>query len=107
MQSSFSIDQAGLLALSHVCLRPKENMIKCCTLGPLCGKQGIAHVYRQPSCHALALACVLAKPRLVCQVMGHKRLLETNADIILQQKINLRAPYVTPLNVLQARNCLC
>ena len=36
------------------------------------------------------------------QVMGHKRLLETNADIILQQKINLRAPYVTPLNVLQA-----
>jgi len=37
------------------------------------------------------------------QVMGHKRLLETNADIILQQKINLRAPYVTPLNVLQAR----
>ena len=36
------------------------------------------------------------------QVMGHKRLLETNADI-LQQKINLRAPYVTPLNVLQAR----
>ena len=39
------------------------------------------------------------------QVMGHKRLLETNADIILQQKINLRAPYVTPLNVLQARSC--
>ena len=36
--------------------------------------------------------------------MGHKRLLETNADIILQQKINLRAPYVTPLNVLQARS---
>ncbi len=40
-------------------------------------------------------------------MMGHKRLLETNADIILQQKINLRAPYVTPLNVLQARRCLC
>ena len=39
--------------------------------------------------------------------MGHKRLLETNADIILQQKINLRAPYVTPLNVLQVRRRLC
>ena len=38
--------------------------------------------------------------------MGHKRLLETNADIILQQKINLRAPYVTPLNVLQVRRRL-
>ena len=55
--------------------------------------------------HVVVLACDPAKPLLSWQVMGHKRLLETNADIILQQKINLRAPYVTPLNVLQACTC--
>lgn len=47
---------------------------------------------------------VIRQAAALWQVMGHKRLLETNADIILQQKINLRAPYVTPLNVLQACN---
>ena len=33
--------------------------------------------------------------------MGHKRLLESHDDVMLLQKIQLRAPYVTPLNVLQ------
>ena len=43
---------------------------------------------------------------LLLQVMGHKELLESNDDVMLLQKIQLRAPYVTPLNVLQARLCL-
>ena len=33
--------------------------------------------------------------------MGHKKLLETNDDVMLQQKLQLRAPYITPLNILQ------
>ncbi|CAK0740175.1 hypothetical protein CVIRNUC_001230 [Coccomyxa viridis] len=39
--------------------------------------------------------------KLLLQVMGHKRLLESHDDVMLLQKIQLRAPYVTPLNVLQ------
>ena len=35
--------------------------------------------------------------------MGHKQLLESNDDVMLLQKIQLRAPYVTPLNVLQVQ----
>ncbi len=37
--------------------------------------------------------------------MGHKRLLESHDDVMLLQKIQLRAPYVTPLNVLQVSLC--
>ena len=37
--------------------------------------------------------------------MGHKRLLESHDDVMLLQKIQLRAPYVTPLNVLQVPLC--
>jgi phosphoenolpyruvate carboxylase len=39
--------------------------------------------------------------KLLLEVMGHKRLLESHDDTMLLQKIQLRAPYVTPLNVLQ------
>jgi len=39
--------------------------------------------------------------KLLLQVMQHKRLLESHDDVMLLQKIQLRAPYVTPLNVLQ------
>ena len=42
-----------------------------------------------------------AVQKLLLQVMGHKRLLESHDDVMLLQKIQLRAPYVTPLNVLQ------
>ena len=42
-----------------------------------------------------------ALQKLLLQVMGHKRLLESHDDVMLLQKIQLRAPYVTPLNVLQ------
>ena len=42
-----------------------------------------------------------AAQTLLLQVMQHKQLLESNDDTILLQKIQLRAPYVTPLNVLQ------
>ncbi len=38
---------------------------------------------------------------LLLKVMQHSQLLESNDDAILLQKIQLRAPYVTPLNVLQ------
>ena len=44
--------------------------------------------------------------KLLLQVMGHKRLLESHDDVMLLQKIQLRAPYVTPLNVLQVTLCL-
>lgn len=39
--------------------------------------------------------------------MGHKRLLESHDDVMLLQKIQLRAPYVTPLNVLQVPPFAC
>ena len=35
------------------------------------------------------------------KVMNHSGLLEAQATSMLQQKLALRAPYVTPLNVLQ------
>ncbi|EIE27459.1 PEPCase 1 [Coccomyxa subellipsoidea C-169] len=38
---------------------------------------------------------------LLLKVMDHKKLLETNDDVMLQQKLALRAPYITPLNILQ------
>jgi len=38
---------------------------------------------------------------LLLKVMGHQKLLETNDDVMLQQKLQLRAPYITPLNILQ------
>lgn len=44
---------------------------------------------------------------LLLKVMGHKQLLESNDDVMLLQKIQLRAPYVTPLNVLQVRVPCC
>ena len=45
--------------------------------------------------------CALLAQSLLLRVMQHKQLLESNDDTILLQKIQLRAPYVTPLNVLQ------
>ena len=47
----------------------------------------------------------LCAQKLLLQVMGHKRLLESHDDVMLLQKIQLRAPYVTPLNVLQVSLC--
>ena len=48
------------------------------------------------------LRCVCAGAQtLLLKVMCHKQLLESNDDVMLLQKIQLRAPYVTPLNVLQ------
>ena len=47
----------------------------------------------------------LCAQKLLLQVMGHKRLLESHDDVMLLQKIQLRAPYVTPLNVLQVALC--
>ncbi len=44
---------------------------------------------------------MLAGQTLLLKVMGHKKLLETNDDVMLQQKLQLRAPYITPLNILQ------
>ena len=44
--------------------------------------------------------------KLLLQVMQHKRLLESHDDVMLLQKIQLRAPYVTPLNVLQVIHSL-
>lgn len=35
------------------------------------------------------------------KVMGHNSLLEAGHSTLLQQKLSLRAPYVTPLNILQ------
>ena len=34
-------------------------------------------------------------------VLGHKGLLQSSGTRFLQQKLQLRAPYVTPLNILQ------
>ena len=34
-------------------------------------------------------------------VLGHKGLLQSIGTRFLQQKLQLRAPYVTPLNILQ------
>ena len=42
---------------------------------------------------------------LLLKVMDHKKLLETNDDVMLQQKLALRAPYITPLNILQVSAC--
>ena len=61
---------------------------------------------------SLGAACSLpdtscaAAQKLLLQVMGHKRLLESHDDVMLLQKIQLRAPYVTPLNVLQVPFCM-
>ncbi|KAL0034136.1 hypothetical protein WJX79_011096 [Trebouxia sp. C0005] len=38
---------------------------------------------------------------VLLQVLGHKGLLQSSSTRFLQQKLQLRAPYVTPLNVLQ------
>lgn len=35
--------------------------------------------------------------------MKHSRLLSSTSTAFLQQKLQLRAPYVAPLNILQAR----
>ena len=60
--------------------------------------RGAAHTtpqgYRSSCCWAQTL---------LLKVMGHKQLLESNDDVMLLQKIQLRAPYVTPLNVLQVQ----
>lgn len=45
--------------------------------------------------------CLYAGQTLLLKVMGHQKLLETNDDVMLQQKLQLRAPYITPLNILQ------
>lgn len=37
------------------------------------------------------------------QVMKHSRLLSSSSTAFLQQKLQLRAPYVAPLNILQVR----
>lgn len=37
----------------------------------------------------------------VSQVMKHSRLLSSSSTAFLQQKLQLRAPYVAPLNILQ------
>lgn len=37
------------------------------------------------------------------QVVGHSGLLQSANTSMLQQKLALRTPYVTPLNILQAR----
>lgn len=47
----------------------------------------------------LIITCVCQT--LLLKVMDHKKLLETNDDVMLQQKLALRAPYITPLNILQ------
>lgn len=39
--------------------------------------------------------------KLLLQIQNHDGLLGTPDSRLLQQKLNLRAPYVTPLNVLQ------
>lgn len=38
---------------------------------------------------------------VLLQVLGHKGLLQSTGTRFLQQKLQLRAPYVTPLNILQ------
>lgn len=40
---------------------------------------------------------------LGAQVVKHSRLLSSSSTAFLQQKLQLRAPYVAPLNILQAR----
>lgn len=47
----------------------------------------------------------LALPATCAQVVKHSRLLSSSSTAFLQQKLQLRAPYVAPLNILQARVC--
>ena len=51
------------------------------------------------------LAKFFATRRTLLRVMGHRDLLCDKDTQVLQQKLALRAPYVTPLNVLQV-HCL-
>ena len=43
---------------------------------------------------------------LLLKIQGHRDLLQTPDSTLLQQKLALRGPYVTPLNVLQVHICI-
>ena len=51
------------------------------------------------------LSACAALPCGAPQVMKHSRLLSSSSTAFLQQKLQLRAPYVAPLNILQV-SCL-
>ena len=65
----------------------------------------------EPELHGLGdelLAKFAATEAALLQVVKHSRLLSSSSTAVLQQKLQLREPYVTPLNILQASaSALC
>lgn len=58
----------------------------------------------EPGLHSLGdelLQALFESEELVLKIMKHKGLLSSSSTAFLQQKLQLRAPYVAPLNVLQ------